>query len=273
MDTGDGSIGVAAEPAGMVRRKRDSVMVERRQTRGGVGSMVAIAALALAGVATPPVASPDAARAAGGPTSATTQAAPPVARPEPVVPRSGRPARLGGGGRAAWVPTDAERAEAMQFMKTYAPESYKAIMATSDREPQRAALERGITRAYLNYQQVRANNADGLYEVILRRVRSEDQIYGLTVQVRHAAPQDREGLTAALRAAVTDWSDVSLQERRLRLTRLERSAQKEARQLAEDNAHKDRLIQKRLDRVLNDAGGDSDAWSTGGDPPRGEASH
>ena len=246
-------------------------MAERRRRRGGVGA-AAVAAVIVAAVATSPVTGPRAARATDDPVPAATQPAPPVTRTEPLVPRVGRAARYGVGGvggRPVGSITEVDRTEAMQFMKEYAPESYRAITALVD-PAQRNGLEQGIARAYLNYQQVKANNADGLYEVILRRVKVEDRIYGLTLQVRRTPAKDREGVIADLRAAVTDWSEVNLQERQLRLVRLERSAQRERKRLAEDNAHQDRLIQKRLDTILKDGG--DDPWPPGGDPPHGEGS-
>lgn len=242
-------------------------MAERRRRRGGIWATVAAAAIVGGGLVRPPGSSPEAARAADPPGPAATQPSP---RVDPVVPRVGRVAR--GGGRQAGPITDADRAEAMQFMEKYAPESYKAIAALPERTPQRSVMERGITRAYVNYQQVRLNNADGLYEVIVRRVQAEDRIYGLTVQVRRTPAKDREALTRALRTAVADWFDVSLQERQLRLVRLERTARQERKRLADDNAHQDRRIQERVDRILGDGTPDGDGLPTGGEASHGDGS-
>ena len=160
----------------------------------------------------------------------------------------------GGGGGRLGPNGEGDRSAAMEFMARYAPEQHKYIAAS----PEREQLERLVVRAFRNYQQISLNDPEGLYPVILQRVQAEDQIFALTADLRRAAPgADRDAAIAKLRAAVVDWTDITLHERQLRLTWLERSAQQERDKLAEDRAHKERLVRNRLNRIANGELGDS----------------
>ena len=248
-------------------------MSDRRDGHSGWWAVTLVAA-AVAGWLARPGSQPTA--AARGP--ATTQSTPPPPPPPPAVPlpdlslrhggrgNHGGRGPGGGPGRVAGPPQAAEQADAMKFMEKYAPESFKAITALPEGSEERTQKEQFLTTAYRSYQTLHnGGDADGLYDVLLKRVRAEDRVFGLTVKYRQAtAPADREAITKLLRSALADWADVSLKERQLRLDRLDRAAQNQRKLLAEDEAHKERMIDRRLRRITADGDGSN---AGGGEPP------
>ena len=160
------------------------------------------------------------------------------------------------GGRLNQPPNDADRAEAMAFMAQNAPRYAQWIIDLPDND-YRTSVENTVATAYASYQQLRPKNQQ-LYDVILRRIRVEDRIFGLRAEVRKATDDaTRAKLESDVREQVAAVLELSLQERHLRLERLEQTVQSEKDTLAKDETKKSRsrMIDDRVARIMQGRGG------------------
>ncbi len=167
--------------------------------------------------------------------------------------------RFGGGplGRGGPGISPADRSDAMLFLSQHAQNYFQTIKALPDDSDARIRLENAVARAYLGYQRLKVDDPE-LYDVITRRVTVEDRIYGLSVTLR-ANPTD--ALRSDLHQQVSDWCDLNLEERRLRVVRLERTLQREKDRLAADTADRQRMIDRRMSQAVN---GPADGMVIGG---------
>ncbi len=170
------------------------------------------------------------------------------------------PGGFGGGGGAMglgrpWFvrPQDGDQTEAIKFMSDHAPQYWRWVSGRPDDFQRR--IEGVVAAAYATYQRLKPDDPD-LYNVIVKRVESEDRIFGLQMQLRNAA-ESRDAVTEKLRSELTVWSDLTLKERRLRLNRLERTVKKEETALAADERthSREEQVNRRLDNILNGGGG------------------
>ena len=176
---------------------------------------------------------------------------------------------MGRGGRgngAGQLPTSADRADGLAFLKLHAPEQYRIIEAMPDDSDQRQVLETFVARAYANYQRIKADDPD-LYGVIVTRVEAEDGIVKLSADLRQASDADRPAAKQRLREQVAKWFELNLQERKLRLDKLKRTVRAAEDKLNADRAGRDQIINERVGRILKsgNAAGGGESWiPTGG---------
>jgi hypothetical protein len=200
---------------------------------------------------------------------------PPASQPAVTPGGSGRTGGHGGagnhrraGGRfGAGPPTPEQQEQAMEFLAQHAPNQANAIKVLPDLE--RARTEAAIGQAYLNYQRIEADDQE-LYAVILNRVEVEDRIFGLGGEYRRAkSDAARSSVRADLLTQLHAWASVNLKERKLRLDRLKRTVSQAEDKLADDSAHRDRMIDERLNRITR-SNADVSLPTTGGtdDTPR-----
>ena len=226
---------------------------DRRSRRWWAAATSAAVAVGVAGATVPAVTS------AADVDAATTRPAQPAPSADRRDGGRGRPYRQGGGfgfGRRSAGPqaSDVDPAEVAAFMSEHAPLYWKAVtnLADDGRREQTQAL---IATAYATYQRLKPDDPE-LYDVIVKRIESEDHIFGLRPKARAAAAGPiREAAVAQLRAELTTWCDLTLKERHLRLARLQRKVDDEKSRLASDDANRQAIIDQRLDRILNGNGG------------------
>ncbi len=173
---------------------------------------------------------------------------------------------LAGGRLPPGQAIEAERGEALKFVSQHAPKLYGALQSLPEGDPYRNNLEAKVTQAYVNYQRLRPDDP-ALFDVIVKRVESDDLIFGLANQVRHASGEAKTRLRQELRQQVKVGLAINLQERKLRLARLERTLKREQDQLAADAADTERLVDARLTRLTTQG---EPAFPGGGGHGRGE---
>lgn len=224
-------------------RKTDLTIVHARRRRvvGGGLLLAAAAAVTSAGLDPAVAADPTARPAATAPTTATGD-------------HRGRPGGYGGrmamtGTGPQW--TDAERNDALAFMKEHAPVRYKAMQAIV-KPQEKNAVETYAIRAIVPLRRSERDDPE-LYKTTVHRMEVEDRVFDLAGQVhRAAAGTDVTDLRKQLRDQVSADVDVRLAEQRLRLESLRQTVEKEQQRLDRDLARRDKLVDEQFDRLLVD---------------------
>jgi hypothetical protein len=163
----------------------------------------------------------------------------------------GYPGRFGGPGR--WFqggrPSAVEWEEISIFMKEHSPERLKAINNLP--EGPRERLRMVATRNYRNYKQIETKDP-ALAKLMVSRVELEDQVFKLVNQIRSEKGNEAQAQSdkQLLEQKIGELLDVNINERELRISRLQTTLESEQKQLASDSKNKDQLIEKRLRAFL-----------------------
>jgi hypothetical protein len=181
---------------------------------------------------------------------------PSVATPAPEV----RPDRLRGfdgyggrfGGPGRWFlgrPSAVEWEEISIFMKEHSPERLKAINNLPDGPRER--LRMAVTRNYRNYKQIETKDP-ALAKLMVNRMELEDQVFKLVNQIK--AEKGNESQVQAdkqsLQQKIGELIDVNINEREVRIAKLQTTLEGEQKQLASDSKNRDQLVERRLRSFL-----------------------
>ena len=211
------------------------------------------------------------------PTSARAQeesAAPP--EPPPFM-REGEMDRRGGMGRGPewWrgregrfrgegeEMTDERWAAIEKFMKTHSPERTRRLEEVP--EDRRDNLKRAIARRYDQIHQIREREP-GMYELRLKRLAIEDQIFALSLQLKEESTSETvKQLHGKLDEQVTALFRNSVQERRLRLKQARQRLDQAQTKLEEDRANEQAIVKALVKGIIEE-----DRWPTLGPPAPGD---
>jgi len=141
-------------------------------------------------------------------------------------------------------------ADAMIYMKDKSPNRYAALNSLPDGE-RKKNLQQLAARNYLNWMRELAEDPE-LYSVTLKRIGSEDEIFGLVGKLRADPPDKKEADTAQLREQVANLVDLSIQERQLRLDRLQKAVKEQQQKLIEDSSHREQLVDQRMKAIQSE---------------------
>jgi hypothetical protein len=192
------------------------------------------------------------------------------------VPNENRPHRSGdgGGGRGRLLQrlmqplSQKDIADAMIYMKDKSPNRYQALNSlpetTLAEKERKKNLQELTARNYLNWMR-QLNEDPELYSVILRSIEAEDDVFGLVSKLSTEKPEEKAANNARLREAVSKIVDLGIQERHLRLDRLQKTIKEQQQKLQEDSSHRETLVEERLKTIL----GEGLVPSSGGGGPHG----
>jgi hypothetical protein len=143
-------------------------------------------------------------------------------------------------------PSDEEWQEAAAFAQQYCPNRLEALDQLE--ELQRERLRAALYARYQHLAQIKENDAE-VYELRLKRLQLEDEVFGALRAVRQAAEGGQSAARDAYRAKVTALIQNGLAERALRLERLERSVASERDRLQKDQARLGELVEARMQEI------------------------
>lgn len=155
------------------------------------------------------------------------------------------------GGRWAQI-SDEDMQEVMTFMREHSPHRIK----TMEKLPEDSAARRGVmafvVARYRSLQALKDEDAQ-LYDLGVKQVEIEDELYGLLAPAR--AVGDREKMRDQIRVAVKRQVETNLAERERRLSRLRESLRREERKLDGDRARIDELTDARTNALVQEGTG------------------
>jgi hypothetical protein len=159
------------------------------------------------------------------------------------------PPHGGPGGYGRWRLSPEEQQEALAFIEKNMPVLHGLIDEAPKNSMRHHRLMRFAVERHRLAQRLEREDPD-LYEQLLERLKSQDEMFQLMKDFRLATEQRqaeiREQLRGKVRLLVEDWLD----ERQRRIEMLEKSLQKEARALEADRQRIDELTNDRMERML-----------------------
>ncbi len=190
------------------------------------------------------------------PRSVPGQVVQPVAdRPE----KAERPEQRGGEPGAARLPvrvpgrgaqlTDEDVQDVMVFMRVHSPNRVRAMEGLPEDSSARRGVMAFVVARYRALQAVKDEDPQ-LYDLNVKQVEIEDELYGLLAPVRTVG--DREKLRDRIRDAVKRQMETNLAEREHRLNRLRESVQREERRLDSDRSQLDQLTDTRTNALIQE---------------------
>jgi len=158
--------------------------------------------------------------------------------------------------RAGELPpfSEADWTEAAEFIRVHSPRRYEVFELLPDDSPQKRAVRRFMLSRYQNLKDYKASDPDS-YDGRLKRLETEDEIFGLAADLRRAEGSKREALRDELRTRVAEMIDLGIAERKVKIGRLEKLLQEERNRLGTYEKGRDVLIEQRMDQEITSPGG------------------
>jgi hypothetical protein len=165
----------------------------------------------------------------------------------------GRRGRLGLGPRLqrADRPTAADWDSISGFMKEHSPVRLKFINDLPD-GPNKADRMANMIRDTRDVERLEKDDPD-LAHMMTRRVELEDGIFDLLGQIRGADDDHVGQVKLDLRKKVAQWVDTNINERKLRIKKLQRTLEMAQQSVDRDDSQRERIVDRRLNIILEDA--------------------
>ncbi len=108
------------------------------------------------------------------------------------------------------------------------------------------------------------DNEPEFYDIGVKRWETEDRIFALTRELKKADSAHEQEIRQKLRAALGKMFDLRVQERQIRISRLQRQINTEKEQMARETRDREQIISQHLELAEKEHGrlGDEDADAT-----------
>jgi hypothetical protein len=133
-----------------------------------------------------------------------------------------------------------------EFMKANSPKRWQ--MYQNAPPSQQARLKPPIWTAWRSLERLQSE-AKEIYDVRLKRLPVEDQIFGLMSDIRRSGGRASAEQRKQLRTKVGQFVDLRQEERRLRIKKLEETLAREKEQLAETETDREGTIERSTREV------------------------
>jgi hypothetical protein len=191
---------------------------------------------------------PAASMAQGEPTGKGQTATSREARPEEPPLLRPRASGFGGAGPAGPV-TDKEMEAVSEFMAKYAPNRWHALQDLPDDGALRRGVMNFVVARYRQLKEIRDED-ERLYEIKLKQLVAEDEIYGLVAPLK--SPGERDLHRDDIKVAVRKLLALNQEERQRRVERIKQSLDSEERRMAAEREHQDQLVEARTTALVVD---------------------
>lgn len=161
----------------------------------------------------------------------------------------------GGEGRGMPPASQASQEEwtqAQQFMKEHSPERWKAFNNRLNPD-QQARLRPTIIRRY-RMLQILKNNQKEFYHLRLKRMKTEDDIFGLKRDWKVASATNKPKIEEKLKWKLGELVDLGIREHRLRIERFKKLIAREQKQIASEQKDREQTVAKHLKAIEKERG-------------------
>jgi hypothetical protein len=131
-------------------------------------------------------------------------------------------------------------------MKENSPKRWK--MYQNAPETHQARLRGLIYAAWKNLDRIKNDDKD-LYALRLRRLPVEDDIFGISAEIKRGGERASPELRKQLEAKVGEFVDLRHEERKLRIAKLEKTLAAERRELVEFDSRREKIVENRTREV------------------------
>jgi hypothetical protein len=161
--------------------------------------------------------------------------------------------------------------EVSRFLRVYSPNRWHALEGLPEEGPERRAVMAFAVARWRGIQELKETEP-ALYDLKLKQLKVEDEIYGLLAV--KLAPAGREPLRATLRESVEQLVNLGIAERELRVERFRKQLKEEEGRLASDKMRVDKLVDRRTEMLMQEGPGALRlGWGRGGQSQRMPPGH
>jgi len=155
------------------------------------------------------------------------------------------------GGRGGWRPNPEEWNEISGFMKQYCPKRWEVYqkLPPDKQEP----LQLIVSRRWRLMQWVK-NSDPELYDLQRDRWRTEDEIFGLTQDLKAASSSAETPVRKKLHDKIGELVDLRIKERNMRVARWEKMIAQERELIARETRDREEIVRNRMRVAERDAG-------------------
>jgi hypothetical protein len=154
-------------------------------------------------------------------------------------------------GQKNFAPVSAKDiSDALAYLAEHSHNRADAIQSLPDGDRKQRVLE-VVARNYVNWMRILHQDPE-LYKVVVQRVEVEDAIFGLVTKLRKEHADQQDVTRIKLRDQVAELVDLGIQERQIRLQRLQNLVKVLGAKLEDDSAHQSALVDQRLKTILSD---------------------
>jgi hypothetical protein len=180
-------------------------------------------------------------------------------------PGDGRPPGMGpgfrrGDGRWSVPPDDDEWARIQKFMKEHSPRRWDALAKLTSEQQNR--LKSVIWRRYRLLEIIKANNDENFYNLRVKRLEIEDEIFGLTRDLRTASSEKEVEIHRKLKETIGQLLDVGVLEHQARISRWEKMIADEKITMDKEKLDREGLIKKHMKAAERESGSLGDDVAT-----------
>jgi len=168
-------------------------------------------------------------------------------------------------GEEQLVFSEADWTEAREFMRAHSPKRFEVFEMLPDDVPQKRAARQFILMRHTNIKEIEQTDPPA-YQARVRRMELEDEIFGLSVDLRRVNESEQADLRTRLRTRVGEMVDLLIKDRESRITRLEGMLKEERERLASFREGREELIDRKFEQELNAPDG-RDPRNTSPRPP------
>jgi hypothetical protein len=136
------------------------------------------------------------------------------------------------------------------FTRQHSPQRWKSFMELPEDKQER--VRRAMHWRFLQVERLKEQQPE-LFDLQVRRLAIEDQIFPLALQIRRAEGEETPGTQAAreeLRKQVVALVEVGLKEREVRLERFKERLQAEEEQISLERGRKEETVDARMHDIL-----------------------
>lgn len=154
-------------------------------------------------------------------------------------------------GRSQQEPTEDEWVEVGAFMKEHSPHRWRMYQAAP--EGHQGRLRGPIFSAWKNITRLERDDKE-MYDLRLKRLPIEDDIFALAGESKKSGERTPE-IQLQLRLKVAAFMESRMQERKLRIARLEKALREERHALSEFESQREDVIETRTREVVSQGPG------------------
>ncbi len=176
-----------------------------------------------------------------------------------------RPPGMGPGfrrsdGRWGVPPDDEEWARIQKFMKEHSPRRWDALNKLTPDQQNR--LKSVIWRRCRLLEIIKNNNDENFYNLRVKRMEVEDEIFGLTRDLRNSSSEKEPQIRRKLKETIGALLEIGVQEHQARISRWDKMIADEKLAMDREKQDRENLIKKHIRAAERESGTLGDEMAT-----------
>lgn len=164
-----------------------------------------------------------------------------------------------GGPRFFQAPDEDEKARILKFWKEVSPRRFEAFNKLS--QDRQGPLWNIIWRRFRTLEFIKASDPQ-MYDLRVKRVKLEDEVFGLTRDLRNAPGEKEAEIRQKLREKIGELVDLGADEHQAKIDRWQKMIDEEKRTMLAEKQDRENIIRKHMKAAERESGNLGDETAT-----------